>query len=62
MVMQSDDGVVVDCKAPTRMKREIDWMLMSPLIFAPILPGIKIAFPKNKPLFFGAVGIAFIHR
>ena len=49
----------------TRFKREPNWLLMTPLLFAPILPGIKIVFRKNPALcdklFKGTLAVAITH-
>ena len=56
-----DQPHMEDGRSTVRIQREVDWMLMSPLIFAPLIPATKILFPKNKPLFFATVGAAFLH-
>ena len=52
-------------RASTRFKREPNWLLMTPLLFAPILPGIKIVFRKNPALcdklFKGTLAVAITH-
>ena len=48
-----------------RSKREINWVLMSPLLVAPALPLIRIAFRRNPRLgdkvFKAAIGGSLLH-
>jgi len=49
----------------TRVEKEVNWILLSPLAFAPLLPLIRIGFRRQPrirdPLFKFTLGAAFMH-
>ncbi|KMZ71530.1 hypothetical protein ZOSMA_17G00850 [Zostera marina] len=64
MASSSTDQINRDA-APTRQKKKVAYKFMLPLIYAPVLPLIRIAFRRNPVvrdrLFYGVLVAAFAH-
>jgi len=63
--LKKDKYATLPIHPKTSGKTGPDWALVAPLVYAPLLPLIRISL-KNNPiwrdrLFFGAIGLATIH-